>query len=187
MLDAGAAGAGVLGGESAGAVAAAVQDEVGVDDAERGAEGVRVGAVRVDQRRADPGGGRGVERVGVQGEAELAGQRQQVLLELRPGQGGGRQREDGPAPDRGESPEPAFRPVRFRVLLTGGLGGNTHALRPTPPKPEKAYGSSCSGDCGVSGRHWGIDTRPGSTISYPSKNEPISSRVRMMSGLRMFR
>lgn len=63
--------------------------------------------------------------------------------------------------------------------------GCHHALCPTPAKPEKAYGSSCS--VGVSGRQRGMDTRPGSTISYPSKNRVICSRERMISGLRMFR
>ncbi len=165
VLDPGAAGPAVLGGERFRSVAAAVQHEVGVDDAERGAEGVRVGAVRVDQGRADPLGGRGVEGAGVQDAVQLACQGQQMLFELRPGEGGGGQGEDGPAPDPGESPEPAFRAVWFRVRFPGRLGGNAHALRPTPAKPEKAYGSSCSGACGLSGRQAGIDTSPGSTIS----------------------
>src|SRR5690606_29880285 len=156
------------------AVPAAVQDEVGVHAVQAAAEGLRVGAVRADQGGADRPARLRVEGPGAQGLAQPPGGVQQLALEFGPGGRGGGHREDRPAPDRRAPAQSVLRAVGFRV----------HRVRPTPANPEKANGSTSS--TGVSGRHRGIGTSPGSTMSYPSKNRAMSSRVRMISGLRVF-
>lgn len=182
VLEPGAAGAQLLGGEVR--LRTAVEHQVRVDDAEAAAERVRVGAVGGDEGRAGALGRCRVEGAGVQGVAQGAGQRQQMPLELGAGQRGGGHREDRAAPDGDEPPESVLRAVGFGDGA-GRLRRDLHALRPTPAKPEKAYGSSSS--AALSGRQSGIGTSPGSTSSVPSKKRVISPPDRITRGLRMLR
>ncbi len=167
VLEAGAPGALLL----AVAVGAAVQHQVGVDHVEAAAERLGVGAVGGHQ-----GGARVLPGLGLQGAvgerlAEPAGQRQELFLQFGAGAGGGRHRVDGAAPDRGEPAQAVLR-----------LGPRAHAARPTPPKPEKAYG--CSSSTSLSGRQRGSGTRPGSTSSTESRKRAMPSRERSTSGAR---
>ncbi len=110
------------------AVAAAVEDEVGVDAVQGAAERLGVRAVRLDERRAGRPARLRVEGPGTQRLAQQPGHREQPLLELGAGVGGRGHRVHGPAPDRREPAQSALRPVRLRA----------HAVRPTPARPEKA-------------------------------------------------
>ncbi len=182
VLEPGAAGPELFGRQVR--LRTAVEHQVRVDDAEAAAERVRVGAVCGDQGRAGALGRGGVEGPGVQGVVQGAGRRQQVHLELGPGERRGGHREDRAAPDGDEPPESVLRAVGLGAG-TGRLGRDLHALRPTPARPEKVWGSSSS--TGLSGRQTGSGTRPGSSSSVPSKKRATSAPERITRGLRMFR
>ncbi len=156
VLEPGAAGAVLLGALHAGAfgsVRTAVEHQVRLDHAEGAGQGLGVGAVHGDEFRPHLLGDRGVEGPCVQGLGERPGEGYEVPFELGAGQRGRRDREDRPAPDRGEAGDPVLdAAVRGRPGPGGRCRGRchgdfrrprrlcrkSHALRPTPPKPEKA-------------------------------------------------
>ncbi len=109
-------------------ILAAVEHQIGVDAVEAAAERLGVGAVRGDQRGADRLARGRVEGPRLQRRvAQPPGERYELLLELRPGQRRGGDREDRPAPIV----------ANLRSLSSGPSGSARHAVRPTPANPEK--------------------------------------------------
>ena len=143
-------------------VRAAVQHQVRVDDAERAAEGVGVGAVRRRPARPRPGA-----RARRRSAARAAPRSTPVASGSRCCSNSARVRDVAVAGkiarlqivanrlSLSSRPSGASAPVS-PLRATGTI----HALRPTPAKPEKAYGSSCL-DVGLSGRQSGSGHQAG--------------------------
>src|ERR1035441_11086304 len=82
----------------------------------------------------------------------------------------------------GSSPPWSMRAVKRESIGQPGAakGDGGPSYRPTPTSAQYLDGSSGTSS-GESGRHWGIQTRPGSRRVKPSHSLVISSRLRMTS------
>ena len=155
---------------------AAVQHQIRVDDAERVAERLGVGAVRGDQGRADPPGRRArVEVPGLQGLVQRPCQRQQIAVSnsgrvSEVAVAGKIARLQMVANRRSLSSRPSGSTVE--PVSCGGTITLCVPLRRSPRRRTDPLARR-----GTRAARAGGDTSPGSTISKPSKNRRDLVRV----------